>query len=198
MKQEKYMSMSITYIALLEWITFVTALAYVYFAAQKKLITWLFALISVGLTFYLDVIGKLYIESGLQVFYFAMAIYGWINWKKVEKNDLLITRWSIQLHLLNIFASALLALLVGYIFDNYTEQSTPFLDAFTTCFSLVATFMVVKRVLENWLYWIFINVGMVVLYMNNGFEILAAQYGIFVVLALYGYWSWNKSFKLQA
>ncbi len=198
MKQEKYMSMSITYIALLEWITFVTALAYVYFAAQKKLITWLFALISVGLTFYLDVIGKLYIESGLQVFYFAMAIYGWINWKKAEKNDLLITRWSIQLHLLNIFASALLALLVGYIFDNYTEQSTPFLDAFTTCFSLVATFMVVKRVLENWLYWIFINVGMVVLYMNNGFEILAAQYGIFVVLALYGYWSWNKSFKLQA
>jgi len=192
------MSMSITYIALLEWITFVTALAYVYFAAQKKLITWLFALISVGLTFYLDVIGKLYIESGLQVFYFAMAIYGWINWKKAEKNDLLITRWSIQLHLLNIFASALLALLVGYIFDNYTEQSTPFLDAFTTCFSLVATFMVVKRVLENWLYWIFINVGMVVLYMNNGFEILAAQYGIFVVLALYGYWSWNKSFKLQA
>ncbi len=190
--------MSITYIALLEWITFVTALAYVYFAAQKKLITWLFALISVGLTFYLDVIGKLYIESGLQVFYFAMAIYGWINWKKAEKNDLLITRWSIQLHLLNIFASALLALLVGYIFDNYTEQSTPFLDAFTTCFSLVATFMVVKRVLENWLYWIFINVGMVVLYMNNGFEILAAQYGIFVVLALYGYWSWNKSFKLQA
>ncbi len=198
MKQEKYMSMSITYVALLEWITFVTALAYVYFAAQKKLITWLFALISVGLTFYLDVIGKLYIESGLQVFYFAMAIYGWINWKKAEKNDLLITRWSIQLHLLNIFASAFLALLVGYIFDNYTEQSTPFLDAFTTCFSLVATLMVVKRVIENWLYWIFINVGMVVLYMNNGFEILAAQYGIFVVLALYGYWSWNKSFKLQA
>ena len=132
---------------LLEWITFVAALAYVYFAAQKKIVTWVFALISAGLTFYLDVIGKLYIESGLQVFYFVMAIYGWINWKKAEKNDLPIARWSIQLHLLNIFASASLALLVGYLFANYTEQSTPYLDAFTTCFSLVATFMVVKRVI---------------------------------------------------
>lgn len=182
---------------LLEWITFVAALAYVYFAAQKKIVTWVFALISVGLTFYLDVIGKLYIESGLQVFYFAMAIYGWINWKKAEKNDLPITRWSIQLHLLNVFASTLIALLVGYLFDNYTEQSTPYLDAFTTCFSLVATFMVVKRVLENWLYWIFINMGMVVLYLNNNYEILALQYGLFVILAIYGYWSWNKALKQQ-
>jgi nicotinamide mononucleotide transporter len=187
----------LTSTVLLEWITFVTALAYVYFAAQKKIVTWLFALISVGLTFYLDIIGKLYIESGLQVFYFAMAIYGWINWKKAEKNDLPITRWSIQLHLLNIFASALLALLVGYLFDNYTEQSTPYLDAFTTCFSLVATFMVVKRVIENWLYWIFINVGMVVLYLNNNYKILALQYGLFVILAIYGYWSWNKALKQQ-
>ena len=182
---------------LLEWITFVAALAYVYFAAQKKIVTWVFALISVGLTFYLDVIGKLYIESGLQVFYFVMAIYGWINWKKAEKNDLPVTRWSIQLHLLNIFASAWLALLVGYLFANYTEQSTPYLDAFTTCFSLVATFMVVKRVIENWLYWIFINMGMVVLYLNNGYEILALQYGLFVILAIYGYWSWNKALKQQ-
>ncbi len=191
------MSMSITYIALLEWITFVTALAYVYFAAQKKLITWLFALISVGLTFYLDVIGKLYIESGLQVFYFAMAIYGWINWKKAASCDLPIKRWSYKVHVINIFGSALLSSAVGYLFDTFTAQSTPYLDAFTTCFSLAATFMVVKRIIENWLYWIFINVGMVVLYLNNGYEILAAQYGIFVVLALYGYWSWNKSFKLQ-
>jgi nicotinamide mononucleotide transporter len=182
---------------LLEWITFMAALAYVYFAAQKKIVTWVFALISVGLTFYLDVIGKLYIESGLQVFYFVMAIYGWINWKKAEKNDLPIARWSIQLHLLNIFASASLALLVGYLFANYTEQSTPYLDAFTTCFSLVATFMVVKRVIENWLYWIFINMGMVVLYLNNGYEILALQYGLFVILAIYGYWSWNKALKRQ-
>ena len=182
---------------LLEWITFVAALAYVYFAAQKKIVTWVFGLISVGLTFYLDVIGKLYIESGLQVFYFVMAIYGWINWKKAEKNDLPIARWSIQLHLLNIFASASLALLVGYLFANYTEQSTPYLDAFTTCFSLVATFMVVKRVIENWLYWIFINMGMVVLYLNNGYEILALQYGLFVILAIYGYWSWNKALKRQ-
>jgi nicotinamide mononucleotide transporter len=182
---------------LLECITFVAALAYVYFAAQKKIVTWVFALISVGLTFYLDVIGKLYIESGLQVFYFAMAIYGWINWKKAEKNDLPITRWSIQLHLLNVFASTLIALLVGYLFDNYTGQSTPYLDAFTTCFSLVATFMVVKRVLENWLYWIFINMGMVVLYLNNNYEILALQYGLFVILAIYGYWSWNKALKQQ-
>ena len=182
----------------LEWITFVTALAYVYFAAQKKIITWLFAFISVGLTFYLDIIGQLYIESGLQIFYFAMAIYGWLNWNKAASSDLPITRWSYKVHVINIIGSALLSLFIGYLFDVYTAQSTPYLDAFTTCFSLAATFMVVKRVLENWLYWIFINMGMVVLYLNNGYEILAAQYGLFVALAIYGYWSWNKAIKQQA
>jgi len=192
------MSMSITHTVLLEWITFATALAYVYFAAQKKLITWLFALISVGLTFYLDVIGKLYIESGLQVFYFAMGMYGWLNWNKAASIDLPIVRWSYKVHVINIIGSALLSCVVGYLFDTFTAQSTPYLDAFTTCFSLAATFMVVKRVLENWLYWIFINMGMVVLYLNNGYEILAAQYGLFVALAIYGYWRWNKTLKQQA
>jgi len=181
---------------LLEWITFVTALAYVYFAAQKKIVTWLFALISVGLTFYLDIIGKLYIESGLQVFYFAMGIYGWVNWKKESANHLPIIRWATKTHVLNIIVSTALSLLIGFLFATYTAQSTPYLDAFTTCFSLAATFMVVKRVIENWIYWIFINVGMVILYLNNGYEILAMQYGLFVLLAIYGYWSWNKSLKL--
>jgi len=189
------MSNSFTTIEILESVTFVTALAYVYFAAQKKLITWLFALISVGLTFYLDVIGQLYIESGLQIFYFAMGIYGWMNWKKEVQHNLPIIRWPVKAHLVNIVLSAALSLLIGYLFETYTAQSTPYLDAFTTCFSLAATFMVVKRVIENWLYWIFINMGMVVLYLNNGYEILAAQYGLFVLLAIYGYWNWNKSIK---
>lgn len=191
------MSNSLTINEFLEWLTLVTALAYVYFAAQKKIITWLFALISVGLTFYLDIIGQLYIESGLQIFYFAMGIYGWVNWQKASKNDLPIIRWTPKTHLINILASASLSLVIGFIFDTYTDQSTPFLDAFTTCFSLAATFMVVKRVIENWLYWVFINMGMVVLYINNGYEILAFQYGLFVLLAIYGYWSWSKLLKLQ-
>jgi nicotinamide mononucleotide transporter len=198
---------------LLEWVVLVTALAYVVFAAHKHIITWLFALLSTGITFFLDILANLYIEAGLQVFYFAMAIVGWIEWNRAKTRTphsetldaesitrnpkSFITRWSLKLHLLNILLSGILTIALAEIFIAFTDQATPYLDAFTTCFSLMATWMVVKRVLENWLYWIVIDAGLVVLYLNSGYSVIALQYAIFTGLAVYGYFSWFKTYKEQ-
>jgi nicotinamide mononucleotide transporter len=207
------MEEGISILFLLEWVVLVTALAYVIFAAHKHIITWLFALLSTGITFFMDIFANLYIEAGLQLFYFAMAIVGWIEWKrakiKVPNPEALdsnlftrdpqpfIHRWSLKIHVLNILLSGLLTVVLAEIFKAYTNQTSPYLDAFTTCFSLLATWMVVKRVLENWIYWVVIDAALVMLYLNSGYSVIALQYAIFTGLAIYGYFSWYKTYKKQ-
>jgi nicotinamide mononucleotide transporter len=208
-----FMEEGISILFLLEWVVLVTALAYVIFAAHKHIITWLFALLSTGITFFLDVYANLYIEAGLQVFYFAMALVGWIEWNRAKSKSALhfpeelldakkttssfVQRWPLKYHLLNILFSGILTVVLAEIFIAFTDQSTPYLDAFTTCFSLLATWMVVKRVLENWIYWVVIDAALVVLYLNSGYSVIALQYAIFTGLAIYGYFSWHKTYKQQ-
>jgi nicotinamide mononucleotide transporter len=90
-----------------------------------------------------------------------------------------------------------LAFILGYFFDLYTNQVNPYLDAFTTCYSLSATFMVTRKVLGNWIYWIVIDLSSVYLYAQQDYNLTAVQYVIFTVLAVIGFVTWRKEFKLQ-
>lgn len=180
-----------------EWAAVLTGVLYVILAAKKIILCWLFALISTGVFIFICFKEKLFIESGLQVFYFAMAIYGWINWRKDEKKDLPIQMWPLKYHLINILLSTLVALGLGYLMGTVTDQQSPYLDAFTTIFSLTATFMVAQRVLENWIYWIVIDVGLAYLYSSRGLELAGLQYFIFSIIAIFAWYSWYKYYKTQ-
>jgi nicotinamide mononucleotide transporter PnuC len=108
-----------------------------------------------------------------------------------------IHRWTTGQHLANLIISGIVAFVVGWMFDSFTDQESPYIDAFTTVFSLAATFMVTRRVLENWLYWIVIDIFSIYLYSGRGYELLGLQMLISTVLALFGYLSWRKQLKLQ-
>lgn len=181
----------------LEWIGVITGVTYVLLAAKKIILCWLFALISTAIFVILCFQQKLFIESGLQVFYFAMAIYGWTNWRKDETKNLPIQTWPIQYHLINISLSAIVAYGLGYFMSVFTSQESPFLDAFTTIFSLAATFMVAQRVLGNWIYWIIIDVGLAYLYSTRGLELAGLQYFIFSIIAIFAWYSWFMFYKKQ-
>ena len=181
----------------LEWIAFIFSLSYVYLAAKKNNWCWISALISSGIYIYLCFLGQLFIEAYLQFFYFAMAIFGWIIWKKPEINSQNLIRWSYKTHLINIAFSSIIALILGYIFDHYTLQANAYLDAFITSFSLVATYMVAKKIVDNWLYWIVIDFASIFLYSSRGLYLTAVLYLTFTLFAAYAYFSWLKKFKLQ-
>lgn len=183
--------------SLLEYLGVLTGITYVILAAFKKRICWLFALISTGIYTWLCFIGQLYIESSLQVFYFVMAIYGWIKWSNDLEKNLPIIRWPLLYHFYNIVISAFMATILGYFVSVYTDQSQPYLDAFTTVFSLAATFMIAKRVLENWIYWILIDLALFVLYASKGYVLTGIQYGLFSLIALFALFSWYKFYKVQ-
>lgn len=182
---------------ILEWIAVLTGLIYVILITLKKIAAWIFALISSIIYCYLCVISDYYLESGLQIYYIFMAIYGWFSWKNVKSQSSFIQVWNWKQHLFNIFLSGTIMLLLGWFFDNYTNQSLPYLDSFTTVFSLAATFMVTKRVLENWIYWIIIDLVSIQLYSFKGFHLTSFLFLFYTLIALIGFIKWRKLYKAQ-
>lgn len=183
--------------SLIEWLAFVSSILYVILAARQLIICWLFGFIGSALYIYVCYSGTLYIESFLQLFYVAMAVVGWLTWKNSKPEDSNIEKWAFNKHFLNIIISGGTALILGFAFANYTNQANPYVDAFTTCFSLSATFMVTKKVLGNWIYWIVIDIVSIYLYGQQGYNLAAVQYLIFTVLAISGFITWNQQFKIQ-
>lgn len=181
---------------LLEWIAVLTGTLYVILISYKQIIAWLFALISSLLYVYICFNYQLYLESFLQVFYVAMAVFGWINWKKETTNGMII-KWPLKNHIVNIGASTILTLLLGFSFSKFTNQANPYTDAFTTVFSLTATFMVTKRVLENWIYWIIIDGVSIFLYSSRSLYLTSVLFFIFTTIAVFGYLKWKREFKIQ-
>ena len=93
--------------------------------------------------------------------------------------------------------SSIITLNLGFIFDKYSNQVNPYIDAGTTCFSLVATYMVTKKIIGNWIYWIFIDLVSMYLYAERSYYLTAVQYGVFSLLALYGFITWQNEYKRQ-
>ena len=180
----------------IEWIAVYSSIIYVVLAAKRLIICWFFAFIASVLFVYLCYVGKLYIEALLQFFYVAMAIVGWFSWKH-SSSDYLIKKWTTNLHVRNILMSSFLAFIIGFLFDNYTQQATPYVDSFTTCFSLSATYMVAQKILGNWLYWIVIDLVSIYLYAERDYYLTAVQYALFTLLAVYGFWVWQQEYKRQ-
>ncbi len=181
-----------------EWLGVLTGVLYVVFISYKKIIAWLFALISSTIYVYLCFKSKLFIETGLQFFYVIMAIYGWFKWNSDQTdNHGIIIKWKPKFHLLNILISVLLVGLLGYIFDSYTNQENPYTDAFSTVFSLAATFMVTKKVLENWIYWIVIDAVCIYLFASRGLLLTSILFFFYTIIAVFGFVQWRRQFKLQ-
>lgn len=180
--------------SIVEWLAVVSSIVYVILAAKRIIWCWLFAFIGSLLFVYLCYIGQLYIEASLQLFYVAMAVVGWLSWNHSDQ-QVAIDKWSSKYHVLNVLICATIAMLIGFLFDQYTQQAYPYVDAFTTVFSLSATYMVTRKILGNWVYWIFIDIFLIYLYAQRDYHLTAVQYGIFTVLAVYGYLAWKKEYK---
>ena len=183
--------------SLLEWIAVLSSLFYIVFIARKNMIAWLFALIGSSIYVYLCFINQFYLETILQLFYVSMAIIGWLLWNKKQEIPFRIIQWKGKQHMVNILISGIVTLILGNFFEVYTDQALPYLDAFITVFSLSATFMVAYKVLENWLYWIVIDIVSMPLYAYRDLNLTVVLFGIYTIVAIVGFVRWRRTFKLQ-
>lgn len=181
-----------------EWLIFITALLYVILAAIENVWCWLFGILSSTLSVYLCYTGNLFLESGLQVFYVIMGIYGWYEWLKgsEQNRELKIVSFSLLKNIPLFSIGCIIWIILGLLSSNYSTQAMPFLDGFITAFSVVATWMTAKKIIENWLYWIIIDALAIILYASRDFYLIALLYIIYTLIALAGYLKWKN--KLNA
>ncbi|MBA6342637.1 nicotinamide mononucleotide transporter [Colwellia sp. MB02u-10] len=193
-----------TTLPLLELIAVVASLLYVVLAAKGSIWCWPAAILSTVLytVIFYDV--YLWMDSVLQLYYLLMAVYGWFCWHKnnpskthTDSNRLLYSQWTLQRHSLIIVLLTLVSLVLGWVMATYTPAHFPYLDSATTVFAVFATYLITQKVLENWLYFIVIDLVSIYLYLEKGLIPTAALFGSFVILAAYGYWQWRKQYKLQ-
>ena len=171
--------------------------AYILLAAKESLWTWLFAFLSTIIYTILFWEGALVSSSLLNFYYMIMAVYGFILWRNGgdDSEALEVTRWSLKTNILLIFGGIVSSIVLGYISDTYTEANYAYLDTFVMVFSIIATWMLAKKVLENWLYWIVIDSTAIVLYWKSGYLATIVLFTLYVVLAVYAYYTWSKSYS---
>ena len=173
------------------------SILYVILAAKENILCWWAAGISVTLYIYICFSAQLYAETGLQIFYLFMTFYGHYNWNKKEQS-LQISEWSISKHLFILIVGAIFTFLIGFYFTTYTNAKMPIIDSFTTVFAVLATYMVIKKILGNWLYWIVVDTVSVYLYFNRDLHLTSLLFIAYTIIAIFGYFSWIKKMKINA
>ena len=183
--------------SIIESVAVLFSVFYVILAAKENILCWWASAISVILYIYICFSAQLYAETGLQVFYLFMAFYGYYHWNK-KKQSLQIIEWSISKHLFILAIGAILTFLMGFYFSTYTNSKMPIVDSFTTVFSVFATYMVAKKILGNWLYWIVIDAVSVYLYFSRDLHLTSLLFIAYTIIAIFGYFSWMKKMKRNA
>tara|TARA_B100001248_G_scaffold254281_1_gene232467 strand:+ start:161 stop:733 length:573 start_codon:yes stop_codon:yes gene_type:complete len=179
----------------IESIAVLTAIIYLVLAAKEDVRCWYAALISSILYIYIMYQAGLFMESLLQIFYVLMAVYGWLQWKNIfnKNSDLRIRRWNNSNHYYAIISVIILSILSGILLEKNTQAALPFIDAFTTWGAIVTTYMVAKKILENWIYWFVIDSISIYLYISRGLYLTAFLFVIYLVIIVFGYRSWKRT-----
>lgn len=180
-----------------EAIAVVLGIAYVALAARENIWCWPAALFSTAIFSWLFWDVSLLMESALNVYYLFMAVYGWWQWTRGSKDHSpqKIHSWSTKQHLISISLILIFAITSGMLLSRYTQAALPFLDSLTTWAAVVTTYMVTRKVLENWLYWVVIDAVSVYLYLDRGLYMTCALFFGYIIIAIYGWYSWKRIFN---
>ncbi|MFQ5610239.1 MAG: nicotinamide riboside transporter PnuC [Woeseiaceae bacterium] len=179
----------------LESLAVILAVLYLFLAIRQNIWCWLCAGISTLIYVGLFIEARLYMESVLNAFYFAMAVYGWYVWRYEGGDDtgVPVTMWPVARHAAAITAIAAISLLNGFALATWTDAAFPYVDSLTTWAAIWTTFLVARKVLENWGYWLVIDIASIYIYWNRGLELTALLFAVYVIMIPFGIIAWRRS-----
>lgn len=183
---------------IIEILGVITGFICVWLAARNNL--WNFPVTIVSVFLYMVVFyrAKLYADMGLQVYFLGMALYGWYYWiDRSESGEEIkpVRRITPTLIGIGIVVIALFTLLFGTFLDRQTDAFSPYLDSLCAGGSLFGSFLLSRRILENWLVWIVVDVIYLYLYMSKELYLTTILYLAYIVVAIIGYREWKKNWK---
>lgn len=185
-------------LSVLDWregLAVLFGLLYVILAARNVVWCWFWGILSCLLWAWVAFdLYDLYIDALLQLFYVGISIWGIYSWLYggQSSEELPVSRMKSKSHYLIIGLGLPGSLLLGYFFGEYTDAAATYPDAFTTLFSIITTILVIKRKLENWLYWIVIDTVYIFLYASRGSILFTLLFVLYLVIAVFGYFKWKR------
>ena len=175
----------------------VTGILYVILEVKQNRFLWPLGIITSAAYIYIFFTGKFYADMGLQVYYVLISIYGWYYWSrggaKETKGALPVVRINRQQLILLFLTFAFSWVLIYFVLDRYTDSSVPLGDSFTTALAIVATWMLTRKIIEQWFLWIIANVVSIALYIYKGLYPTVILYAVYAGMAVYGYLEWKRS-----
>lgn len=201
----------------------ILGLNYIILSIKQHILTWPIGLASSVFYVYIFFASKFYADMSLQLYYVWVSIYGWILWGKRKKqktsasesrlsetNEASETQETDKTAILNVthvtkkmlieiaIISAILTFAIYFILSRYTDSSVPFGDALTTALSIVATWMMARKILEHWIFWVFIDFMSLCLYLYKGLYATTILFAVYTISAIIGYFEWRKSIHINS
>lgn len=185
----------------MEWLSTISQIASVWYARKNNVLVYPTGIVGILLAAYLYFFQSdppLYADASLNLYYFAMSVYGWYNWvlKKDSGQPEYPVSWCNKSELstgLSIFFGFWIALF--FILRSFTDSNTPFLDSLVSSSAVTAMWWMAKRKIENWIAWIASNIVAIPLNFYKGFMLFTIMYFLFLLLAWWGYTDWKKMIK---
>lgn len=183
----------------LEAVAVVFGLLSVWFAKQENILVFPTGIISVLIYVYICFFAKLYADMGINFFYFVMSVYGWYNWSRKDENKRVIPISVLNLKewILYVAATVVFFVVLYYVLSNYTDSNVPMWDSLTTAIFLTGMWLMAKKKIENWIFWIVADVISIPLYAYKDLILTSFQFLVFLILAIMGYIEWRKSLQLK-
>ncbi len=175
-------------------------ISYVFLSIKQNILTWLMGLLTSALYIYVFFVSKFYADMALQVYYVWVSIYGWIIWSKgksTSKGKVTLPVISINKKLSVVLASIslLLWIIIYFILLKFTDSPMPLGDSFTTALSIVATWMLARKIIEHWIIWVIVDFVSLLLYIYKGLYPTSIMFVIYTGAAIWGYFEWKKEMQ---
>jgi nicotinamide mononucleotide transporter len=182
-----------------ELLAVLLGVAYILLIMRRNRIGWLAGAVSSGIYVYLSARAQLPMQALLQVYYVLMAAYGWHEWTRTQQQPAGgIGRWPWRAHVAALGTIAVLSLLTARWLQLETHAAWPYLDSATTWTSLLATWLVARLKLENWLYWMAADAVTLFLFAAQGHPFSALLFGFYLLIASFGYREWRHQYQRQS
>lgn len=187
----------------LDILTTILGIAYIVLEYRASILLWLVGIVMPALDIWLYYSHGLYGDAGMAVYYTLAAIYGYAVWKfgrkrgQREGQTLLISHMPKRLYLP---ATVFFFVAWGVTYwglTEFTNSTVPLLDAFTNALSFVGLWALARKYMEQWFFWIGVDLISCYLYINKGIPFKAGLYGLYVIIAVAGYFKWQKMMKQQ-
>lgn len=172
-----------------------TGVVYLYQELKASIYMWVTGIIMPAISLYVYYNAGLYADFGINIYYLLAAVYGYMVWRFGKKKDgkpisISFTPRRKYWQLILCFTASFIA--IGFLLQKYTDSNVPWWDSFTTALSIVGMWMLARKWIEQWWAWIAVDAVCTGLYVYKDIPFYAALYGLYTIIAVYGYFKWKK------